>query len=94
MQTRKVRKAVIPAAGRGTRFMPITKSVPKEMLVLVDKPAIHYIVEECAEELFSAYNDEIMGTVKRAGILVVVWVVVVPIFVLPATLIYASYLLS
>lgn len=49
MQTRKVRKAVIPAAGRGTRFMPITKSVPKEMLVLVDKPAIHYIVEECAE---------------------------------------------
>lgn len=49
MQTRKVRKAVIPAAGHGTRFMPITKSVPKEMLVLVDKPAIHYIVEECAE---------------------------------------------
>ena len=49
MQTRNVRKAVIPAAGHGTRFMPITKSVPKEMLVLVDKPAIHYIVEECAE---------------------------------------------
>ena len=46
MQTRKVRKAVIPAAGHGTRFMTITKSVPKEMLVLVDKPAIHYIVEE------------------------------------------------
>lgn len=43
-----VKKAVIPAAGHGTRFMPITKSVPKEMLVLVDKPAIHYIVEECA----------------------------------------------
>jgi len=42
----KVRKAVIPAAGLGTRMLPSTKTVPKEMLPLVDKPAIHYIVEE------------------------------------------------
>ena len=42
----KVRKAVIPAAGLGTRVLPITKSMPKEMLPIVDKPAIQYIVEE------------------------------------------------
>jgi len=42
----KVRKAVIPAAGLGTRFLPATKSLPKEMLPIVDKPAIQYIVEE------------------------------------------------
>ncbi|MCL2278838.1 MAG: UTP--glucose-1-phosphate uridylyltransferase GalU [Oscillospiraceae bacterium] len=42
----KVRKAVIPAAGFGTRMLPATKSIPKEMLPIVDKPAIHYIVEE------------------------------------------------
>lgn len=42
----KVRKAVIPAAGLGTRVLPATKSIPKEMLPIVDKPAIHYIVEE------------------------------------------------
>lgn len=44
----KIRKAVIPAAGWGTRFLPITKSVPKEILPLVDKPIIQYAVEECA----------------------------------------------
>jgi len=42
----KVRKAVIPAAGLGTRMLPATKTIPKEMLPLVDKPAIQYIVEE------------------------------------------------
>jgi UTP--glucose-1-phosphate uridylyltransferase len=42
----KVRKAVIPAAGFGTRFLPVTKTVPKEMLPIIDKPVIHYIVEE------------------------------------------------
>lgn len=43
---KKVRKAVIPAAGLGTRVLPITKVMPKEMLPIVDKPAIQYIVEE------------------------------------------------
>jgi UTP--glucose-1-phosphate uridylyltransferase len=42
----KVRKAVIPAAGLGTRFLPMTKVAPKEMLPIVDKPAIQYVVEE------------------------------------------------
>lgn len=46
---RSVRKAVIPAAGLGTRFLPATKSMPKEMLPVVDKPAIHYVVEEAAK---------------------------------------------
>src|SRR5262249_21479035 len=45
-QPMKVRKAVIPAAGLGTRFLPATKSQPKEMLPVVDKPAIQYVVEE------------------------------------------------
>ncbi|MBI4282129.1 MAG: UTP--glucose-1-phosphate uridylyltransferase GalU [Chloroflexi bacterium] len=44
----KVRKAVIPAAGLGTRFLPITKAVPKELLPLVDRAAIQYVVEEAA----------------------------------------------
>ena len=42
-------KAVIPAAGLGTRFLPLTKTSPKEMLPLVDKPAIHYVVEEAIQ---------------------------------------------
>src|ERR1700685_2579364 len=42
----KVRKAIFPAAGFGTRFLPATKSIPKEMLALVDKPIIQYGVEE------------------------------------------------
>ena len=44
----KVRKAIIPAAGLGTRMLPATKTVPKEMLPIVDKPGIQYIVEEAA----------------------------------------------
>src|SRR6187431_3001448 len=44
-----VRKAVIPAAGFGTRFLPIAKAVPKEMLPVVDKPVIQYVVEEAVE---------------------------------------------
>jgi len=43
---KKVRKAVIPAAGFGTRFLPATKAIPKEMLPIIDKPVIHYVVEE------------------------------------------------
>jgi UTP--glucose-1-phosphate uridylyltransferase len=44
---RKVRKAVLPAAGLGTRFLPATKAQPKEMLSVVDKPQIQYVAEEC-----------------------------------------------
>lgn len=49
MGTQKVRKAVIAAAGFGTRFLPQTKAMPKEMLPLIDKPIIQYIVEELVE---------------------------------------------
>ncbi len=42
----RVRKAIIPSAGLGTRFLPATKAQPKEMLPVVDKPAIQYVVEE------------------------------------------------
>lgn len=47
--SRKPRKAVFPVAGLGTRFLPATKAVPKEMLTVVDKPVIQYAVEEAAE---------------------------------------------
>ena len=46
MPPQKIRKAVFPAAGLGTRFLPATKAIPKEMLSLVDKPLIQYVVEE------------------------------------------------
>lgn len=46
MNVKKIRKAVIPAAGLGTRVLPATKAQPKEMLVIVDKPALQYLVEE------------------------------------------------
>lgn len=49
MSKTKIRKAVIPAAGLGTRFLPATKAQPKEMLPIVDKPAIQYIIEEAIE---------------------------------------------
>ena len=47
--TQKIRKAVFPAAGLGTRFLPATKAMPKEMLTLVDKPLIQYVVEEAVD---------------------------------------------
>ena len=49
MSIKKIRKAVIPAAGLGTRVLPATKAQPKEMLVIVDKPALQYLVEELLE---------------------------------------------
>jgi UTP--glucose-1-phosphate uridylyltransferase len=47
--TDKIKKIVIPVAGYGTRFLPFTKSIPKEMLPIIDKPVIQYIVEEAVE---------------------------------------------
>ena len=47
MSLQKIRKAVIPVAGLGTRMLPATKAIPKEMLPIVDKPMIQYIVNEC-----------------------------------------------
>lgn len=57
----EITKAIIPAAGIGTRFMPFTKSMPKEMIPLLNKPALQYIVEEC---LMSGVNNLFMVTNK------------------------------
>src|SRR3970040_42585 len=61
----KVTKAIIPAAGLGTRFLPATKAMPKEMLPIVDKPVIQYVVEEIVA---SGIGDIIIvtGRGKRA----------------------------
>ncbi|OVE34097.1 UTP--glucose-1-phosphate uridylyltransferase [Priestia aryabhattai] len=58
---KRIRKAIIPAAGLGTRFLPATKAMPKEMLPIVDKPTIQYIVEEAIE---SGIEDIIIVTGK------------------------------
>ncbi|MGR9048628.1 UTP--glucose-1-phosphate uridylyltransferase GalU [Halobacillus faecis] len=58
---KKVKKAIIPAAGLGTRFLPATKAMPKEMLPIVDKPTIQYIVEEA---IASGIEDIIIVTGK------------------------------
>ena len=63
---KKVRKAVIPAAGFGTRFLPITKSVCKEMLPIVDKPTLQYIVEEAVA---SGIEDILVVTGRNKKIL-------------------------
>jgi len=57
-----IKKAVIPIAGFGTRFLPITKSVPKEMIPILDKPTIHYIVEEAVN---SGITDILFVTSKH-----------------------------
>lgn len=60
-----IKKAVIPAAGLGTRFLPVTKSMPKEMLPIIDKPIIHFVVEEAVA---SGIDDILIitGRGKRA----------------------------
>jgi UTP--glucose-1-phosphate uridylyltransferase len=60
-----IKKAIIPAAGLGTRFLPATKAMPKEMLPIVDKPTIQYIIEEAVQ---SGIEDIIIvtGKTKRA----------------------------
>ena len=60
----KVRKAIIPAAGLGTRFLPATKALPKEMLPIVDKPTIQFIVEEAKA---SGIEDILIVTGKNKG---------------------------
>jgi UTP--glucose-1-phosphate uridylyltransferase len=59
--TKKVRKAVLPVAGLGTRFLPATKAIPKEMLPLVDVPSIQIIVEECVA---AGFEEVILVTAR------------------------------
>ena len=63
MSSNRVRKAVFPVAGLGTRFLPATKASPKEMLSVVDKPLIQYAVEEAYE---AGIRDMIFVTGRRA----------------------------
>ena len=58
---KKIRKAIIPAAGLGTRVLPASKAIPKEMLNIVDKPAIQYIVEEA----FNSGIEEVLIITNR-----------------------------
>ena len=63
---RKIKKAIIAAAGYGTRFLPATKNQPKEMLPIIDKPIIHHLVEECVS---SGITDIIIVTRSGQGIM-------------------------
>ena len=61
---KKVRKVVIPAAGFGTLFLPATKASPKEMLPIVDKPIIQYVVEQAVEAITKAAQTGKIGDGK------------------------------
>jgi len=63
---RKIKKAIIAAAGYGTRFLPATKNQPKEMLPIIDKPIIHHLVDECVK---SGITDIIIVTRAGQGIM-------------------------
>jgi UTP--glucose-1-phosphate uridylyltransferase len=62
----RVRKAVLPVAGLGTRFLPATKAVPKEMLTVVDRPLIQYAVEEC---LAAGIEEFVFVTGRNKGVI-------------------------
>ena len=62
----KIKKAIIPAAGLGTRVLPASKALPKEMLPIVDKPAIQYIVEEAVQ---AGITDILIITNRGKGII-------------------------
>lgn len=57
---KRIKKAVIPAAGYGTRFLPATKATPKEMLPIVDKPTIQYIVEEAKKVALKIFLSSVV----------------------------------
>ena len=62
----KINKAVIPVAGMGTRLLPATKSIPKEMLPIIDKPAIQYVVEEA---VMSGLEHVLMVTGRNKAVI-------------------------
>ena len=65
----KVRKAIIPCAGFGTRFLPITKVVPKEILPIIDTPTLEYIMDEAEqagiEEIMLIVSKEKLSAIQR-----------------------------
>src|SRR3954469_23510681 len=68
MTAARVSKALIPAAGRGTRFLPLTKSVPKELAPIVTTPALEFVVSEAADvgvtDVLLVVNEEKVGILK------------------------------
>src|SRR3954468_5354924 len=62
----RVRKAVLPVAGLGTRFLPATKAMPKEMLTVVDRPLIQYAIEECLQ---AGIEEFVFVTGRNKGVL-------------------------
>src|SRR5260370_665723 len=74
-----VTKAVIPAAGLGTRFLPATKATPKEMLPVVDKPAIQYVVEEADPEQVSQYGSAAISPTGEEDVVTVTDLVEKPV---------------
>ena len=62
---KRVRTAVFPVAGLGTRFLPATKAMPKEMLTVVDRPLIQYAVSEAKEAGISGHSTTIVAQVLR-----------------------------
>ena len=65
-----IKKAVIPAAGLGTRFLPVTKAQPKEMLPIIDTPTIQYVVQEAVDsgiDLLEAVEEGFAGPIRRLG---------------------------
>src|SRR6202043_240899 len=65
-----IRKAVLPVAGLGTRFLPATKAVPKEMLTVVDRPVLQHVVDEAREAVIEDHFDmayELEDTLRRRG---------------------------
>ena len=71
----KVKKAIIPAAGLGTRVLPASKAVPKEMLNIVDKPAIQYLVEEAVAAALEKVMSAIIPILPMLGIQIVLHIV-------------------
>ena len=63
---KKIRKAILPVAGLGTRFLPATKAVPKEMLTVVDKPVVQYVVEEA---LHAGIEHIVFVTGRNKGVI-------------------------
>ena len=61
----KVTKAIFPVAGLGTRFLPATKSVPKEIMTLVDRPLVQYAIDEARAAGFVDIGDEHLGARRR-----------------------------
>ncbi len=79
----KIRKAVFPVAGLGTRFLPATKANPKEMLPIVDKPLIQYAAEEAERHIFKSASTKTTATTLGLNISATYEQIQTPNYILP-----------